>query len=123
MKMLLLNVYDNFTKVVDASKLEDYYELIGCTCIDIVNRKIGRKRFDIICDDEGTFRSDAKISAIDNLGQIMLVGNLLITGSADIEGNLTELTDKDIKYIRDRIQNISTRIHLDGYNMLTQCGY
>lgn len=123
MKGLLLDIKNNKTQVVEVEGLEQYYELLNCQLVDIVNRRIGRKRFEIICDDEGTFKEDCKISAINNLGQPMLVGSLLICGKADMEGELTSLTDKEITYIQERIQNMCTRKHPEGYLMLTQCEY
>lgn len=44
MKALLINVMENNTEVVEANELKDYYRLIGCTTIDIVNRSIKGKR-------------------------------------------------------------------------------
>lgn len=123
MKGLLLDIKNNKTQVVEAEGLEQYYELLSCQIVDIVNRRIGRKRFEIICDDEGIFKEDCKISAINNLGQPMLVGSLLICGKADMEGELTSLTDKEIAYIQERIQTMYTRKYPEGYLMLTQCEY
>ena len=120
---LLLDIKNNKTQVVEAEGLEQYYELLDCSLIDIVQRRIGRKRFEIICDDEGTFKEDYKISAINNLGQPMLVGSLLICGRADMEGELTSLTDDEITYIKERIQKMCTKTHPEGYLMLTQCEY
>ena len=100
---LLLDLNNNETKVIEANSLQDYYDLIGCNLIEIVSRKIGRKRFDVICDEEGTFAAEPKISAIDNLGTPMFVGNLIICGQADEEGKLTDLSSRDINYIKKRI--------------------
>lgn len=123
MKGLLLDIKNNKTQVVEAEGLEQYYELLDCHLIDIVQRRIDRKRFEIICDDEGLFKEDYKISAINNLGEPMLVGSLLICGKADTEGELTSLTDEEITYIKERIQTMYTRNHPEGYLMLTQCEY
>lgn len=113
-------------RVIDAD-LQTYYRLLHCDCIDIVTRKIGTNRssrvFDIICDDEGLLQDDPLISAIDNLGRGMLVGALLITGTADAKGDLTDLTEKDVQFIRKRIVHLGTRRHPSGWNMLTQCEY
>lgn len=123
MKVLLLNVQKNYAEVREIEdRLEDYYEAIGCRCIEIVERKIGRKWFDVICDEEGTFVADPKISAIDNLGTPMFVGNLIIAHHDD-EGNMTGLSNKEIEYVSNRIQTMCTRNHPEGYPMLTQCEY
>jgi len=100
MKMLLLDVQNNDVKVVEANGLEDYYKYIGCDFIDIVRRKIGDLTVEIVCDDEGTFYEHPKVSAIDIIGQPCLFGNLLIASERVIDGNLTELTEEEIEYIK-----------------------
>jgi len=122
MKAILLDTVKKTTTVVNPTDLQDYYKMIGCRCIDIVTRKIGRKVYDIVCDDEGTFVDDPLISAIDDFGNVMLVGSLIICGLADSEGELTDLTPADIQYIKKRIQTLDTRKHRDLL-MLTSCNY
>ena len=70
--------------------LRSYYEIIGCRLIAMPEHQIGvnrgrfhGKRFTIICDDESLFADQPKISAIDNLGQPMLCGNLFIVKTDD----------------------------------------
>lgn len=123
MKALLLNVMENKVEEVQANGLDDYYKLIGCTTIDIANRGIKGKRFDIIADDEGTFVENPKISAIDDMGQPMLVGNLIICGEADKEGEMTDLSDDDIKHIKENIHIMGTCKYPEGYCMLCQVEY
>lgn len=100
MKVVYLNVENQqLPKAMDIEdKLDVFYELIGCRCIDIVQRKIGNKYFDVICDDEGALKEDALVSAVDTQFRQMLVGNLIISKSND-EGNLIDLSDEDIKQI------------------------
>ena len=100
-KMFLITAEE--TKVVNASELEDYYRLIGCDCIDIVARKIGNKYFEIICDDEGLLKENPRISAVDKNMKPALIGNLLIAGPVDEDGELTSLSDEDISIIKDNI--------------------
>lgn len=123
MKALLIDVMENKVETVDVNGLQDYYKLIHCTTIDIVNREIKGKRYDIICDDEGTFSDDPLISAIDDLGRAMLVGNLIVCGEADEEGNLIALTDDDIKHIKENIQSMGTSRHPEGHCMICQMEY
>ena len=100
MRMLLIDVNENEIKPLEVNCLEDYYEHIGCRCIDIVRRKIGDRYFEIIIDDEGLFVDEPIVSAIDENNNVMLVGNLLIaSGEVDIDGNLTSIDDSDIDYI------------------------
>ena len=122
MKALLLDTKKKEVRVVNPHGLFDYYELLDCHLIEHATRKIGGKKFDIICDEEGTFVDDPLISAIDDFGRTMLVGNLLICGLPDGEGESSDLTDDDIEYIRRRIQPMDTRLHRDLL-MLTQCNY
>ena len=122
MKALFIDTINKEVKAVNPQSLDDYYKLIGCKCIDIVSRKIGRKRYEIICDDNGLLTDDPLISAIDDLGRVMLVGSLIVCGNVDSKGDLTDLTANDIQYIKKRVQKLDTRKHEDLL-MLTQCSY
>jgi len=127
-KGVLLDIVKDEARVVEFEPtLDNYYSMLRCDLIDIVSRTIGysrsRKVFDIVCDDEGTFKEDAKISAIDNLGNPQLVGSLLIVGLADHEGHETSLTDKECAFVMERMQKMNTINHPEGYTMLTQCEY
>lgn len=127
-KKLLGVLVDVENEKVEAMEIEDeldsFYKILNCSTIDIVVRRIGgrhKKVFDIVCDDEGLFKEPQKISAIDNLGNVQLVGNIFITGTVDNEGNLTSLSPSDVAYIKSRVQKMGTRKFPDGYPMLTQC--
>jgi len=107
-------------------ELDTYYRLLDCDTIDIVNRGFGRggrRRFDIICDDEGLYKTDPLISAIDDLGRPMLVGALLVTGVADDKGELTSLTDDDVRLLTRYTVHLGTRLHPKGWKMLTSMSY
>ena len=123
MKMLLLDVQNNDVKVVDANGLEDYYKYIGCSVIDIVRRKIGDVTVEIVCDDEGTFVEHPKVSAIDVVGQPCLFGNLLIAGGKVIDGNLTELTDEEIEYIKGFLIEVTTSIYKEPFKVIWEMDY
>ena len=123
MKTILLNVYEDTADVIEiADNINAFYKKLGCDLIDIVPRKIGRRWFDVMCDDEGLYAPEPKISAIDNLGNTMFVGNLMFFRH-DNEGNLKGLSESDLNYILDRIQKMGTRKYPEGYMMLTQCEY
>ncbi len=100
MKVVYLNVENQeLPKVIDIEdKLEVFYELIGCRCIDILRRKIGNKYFDIIIDDEGLLKESYIISAVDTQFKPMLAGNLIVSKSDD-EGKMIDLSEEDIKQI------------------------
>ena len=80
MQVIYLNVNANKApeKLNIKDDLQSYYNLLECNTIDIIRRKIGKRYFHIICDDEGMLVEGPKISAISNLGEIRLVGNLVI---------------------------------------------
>lgn len=123
MKTLLLDVYKEEVKIIDIeANLDEYYRALDCTVIDIVERRIGKKWFDVMCDEEGLFREPQKISAINDMGQPMLVGNLMFFHN-DGEGNLTGLEDSDIEHLKKYIQKMYTNKFSKGYPMLTQCEY
>ena len=105
--------------------LDTYYKLLECDCITITSRGFGRsrKRFDIICDDEGLLKDDPLISAIDDLGRVMLVGALLVCGEVDDEGELTSLTDSDVRLLKKYTNHLGTRNHPKGWYMLTSVKY
>lgn len=123
MKLLLLDVQNNDVKVVEANGLEDYYKHIGCSVIDIVRREIGDITVEIICDDEGTFVDHPKVSAIDFVGQPCLYGNLLVAGGEVIDGDLTELTEEEIEYIKGFIIEVTTAFYKDPFKVIYGMSY
>lgn len=82
--------------------LEDYYRVLSCDTIDITERAVGdpKKRFSIVCDDEGLLKNVVKISAVNFLGKSQLVGSLFVCGCPDANGDLRSLTEKQIEYLR-----------------------
>lgn len=82
----------------DGSMLDEYYKLLNCRSITIVQRKIGGKHYDIICDDEGLLFEDWKpaMAIVDENSEIkqLLAGNLFIVLN-DNQGNLRSLTKED----------------------------
>lgn len=109
--------------IVDS--LDVFYDMLDCGTIDIVNRGFSnsKKRFDIICDDEGLLKDDLYVSAVDTRGSAMLVGALLVVGQADDEGDLTSLSNSDIEFLKSRTMRLATRNHRQAYNMLVRMTY
>lgn len=105
--------------------LSTYYAMLNCDTIDIVNRGFTNtdRRFCVICDDEGLFVTDVFISALDESLNPMLVGALLVTGEADSHGELTSLTDDDVRLLKRNTRLLKTRKHPDGYRLLTHMTY
>lgn len=126
MQVIFLNVQDNQPPEVRQIKddLQTFYGLIECDTIDIVRRKIGKRYFHIICNDEGMLIDGPKISAISNLGEVRLVGNLIIcAGDITENGDLIGLTDDQAEYVKQHIELLGTRQNPQGYYILTQCEY
>lgn len=97
MKVLLLTEKGFETKNI-TDKLSEYYKLIECSTIDIVVRSIAGKAYDIICDDEGTFKENPRVTALWRDFTPALVGNLIFAHH-DAEGNMTGLVDSEIQDI------------------------
>ena len=111
---VLIDVENRKCKAVTIEdSLDAFYKALNCTCIDIVNRRIGEKRYDIICDDEALLKVDPIHSAF-NISFIMpkpdLYGNLLVVGQADSEGELTSLTQEDVVRIQRNVTDTHTPV-------------
>ena len=129
MKTLLLDVEEGKVMELDIeNELEAFYEALGCDWIEIHPHKIGYPgiKFDttflVMCDEEGKLKDNPKISAIDSKGRTMFVGNLLFFRTDD-EGELKELSDEDIKYLKRKIK---TRFYLNStkpHPILEQCDW
>lgn len=80
--------------------LQEFYRLLNCRAINIVNRIICDVPVCVICDDEGLLKENPTLSAIfyPELARAF-VGNLIITGPNDLEGNLTSLSEQDAKRV------------------------
>lgn len=74
--------------------LQEYYDLLECTTIDITSIKFGDKYYDVICDDEGLFKPNNHVSICSEAGSPMIVGNVIICNHND-EGEETSLTNHE----------------------------
>jgi len=98
-------------------ELRTYYELTNCDTIDILTRKIGGKPYCIVVDDTALLKENPVPSMIDEDfmsekadGKYLehqrpetIYGSVVITGPVDEEGNLTALSQDDIKSIKANI--------------------
>ena len=124
MKMLLLDVKNNEIKTVEANSLEDYYNLIGCRCVDIIHRMIGDVEVEIVCDDEGMLGDNPKISAVDSTGNPVLCGNLLVaSGRVTDDGELTELTPEELEKIMFFVAEVTTHTYKKPYRIFVEVDY
>jgi hypothetical protein len=86
---------------IEQDDLNALYKLIECDAIDIVQRRFGGFRYCVILDDCGRLKEKQIPSAVDWIKrELCLVGNLIVTGLPDSEGNLTSLHDADIRRIK-----------------------
>lgn len=125
-KAYLIDVYQNCAGMVEIEPtLKNYYQLLKCSLVEMPTRAIGDLNhiYTIICDEEGTFREDARISAIDDYGTVQLVGNLLIVAHNPDVASERGLTESDINWIEKNVKNTATVMHRDGYKMLHNCMY
>jgi len=90
-------------------KLDEYYRLIGCRCVDFAVREIDGHPYNIILDDEGLLKPNriAAVSAKSDIwgNQERLAGNLLIFGldPDDYEHGCKSLTDEELLQIQRRM--------------------
>ncbi len=116
MKAFLLDVKNRVYKPIeidDSNHLAEFYSFIGCFRIDIANRNIGGKRFDIIIDDEGTEVANPILSAIDSELNPALFGNLIFCNYDPKTGEEIGLNDLDIAHLKKHIRKVYRR-EIDG---------
>ena len=122
-KVYLIDVYARESRAMEIpDELDEFYKLIHCDTIDIVRRNINGKPYNIICDDNGLFAEDPKISAINGNLEAMLVGNLLVT-QYDAEGEMVSLNDDAIRWLENNTVVLRTRNYADPYPMLYPVEY
>ena len=101
---VLVTKYESTRHVFIKKKdpLQDIYDMLECSCIDVQTRTIGGKKFDIYLDDEGLFKQDnfPSIVTTDYSGKIVevIVGNAFIC-STNEEGDMESLSEEDVKLI------------------------
>lgn len=119
MKAVYLNVKDcEKAQVVEIEdELAVFYDLIGCSCITVVERKIGEHYYDIIADDEGLFVEDPRVSALDSTGHGVLVGNLIVV-KHDGKGEFQSLTDEEAQEVLQAAQLVFSVKHNEAYQVL-----
>lgn len=94
-------------------KCDEYYRLIGCEYITIIQRKINGKVYELVCDDEALLKSGQSPCAVNSLFDEVIYGNIVIAGEADAKGNLTALTPDDISSIFNSTRSAFIR-HANG---------
>ena len=106
---ILIDTVNNEARPITINdSIENYYKILNCNTIDIVERKIKNRHFNIVCDDEGLFSNSPKISGITSDLKSILVGNLFITGGVDENGYLTSLSEEEEKDVLDNVVYVTS---------------
>lgn len=100
---------------------EHFRKVIDCDRIDIVTRKIGGHKFDIVCDDDA-LATHPYIAAIDKRGNPMLVGPMLIFGASP-DASMSPITIAEIQHLVAYLRMLPTRAYPAGLLMLTHMDY
>ena len=103
------------TRMVETEGLEDYYDIIGCRYIDIVEVSIGRRVFNLIVDDEGMLVQSPRFTVLSKRYPNLwgLAGTVIAYGESD-DRDLCDLTAEDLKVLRDNIEMV---VEADGRNV------
>ena len=119
--LLLDVVTQEVSKIEIKDELQAFYDAMHCDMIEIHPIRVGtsKKVYDCICDEEGTFKADPRISAIDPNFNPQFVGSLLVVGTCDNEGDLQSLEDGDFEYLKTYTKKYPTEMHPEGNVMLT----
>lgn len=81
--------------VFENDNLEEMYNLVDCRCLDVVQRKIGDKYYDIWLDDEGLLKGELVPNGVCLNAYEILMGNLLIVNVSK-SGKSVSLSFDDI---------------------------
>lgn len=103
--------------------MQEYYSLLHCDLIEIHAVTVGhaqKRLYECVMNEEGRFIPENRISAIDHRMNPLFVGSIVITGTADEEGELTSLTDEDIEYLEKYVVEVVTLNHPEGSVVLAE---
>ena len=93
----------------EADTLNEYYQLLGCQCIDMVSIDMDGYSYDVVCDDEGLFR-DPMVPTLYISEEQVLFGNLAFV-KIDEEGYTVGLDKEDIERLLRYIENQKDNLH------------
>lgn len=113
-RTLVLDTKKQEIRLAECKCLNDFYRELDAQPFDIVTRPIDGKLFDIFVDDNGLYREDPVVSAVDSEGNPMLVGNLIFMNHNEA-GDTTGLSNDDIFKIVRSLRRLYKR---DGTHLL-----
>ena len=113
MKGLLINLDENEVLEVmidDNNTLNDITSAISCDTIDVVRDvNIGKRKYDIIVDDNGLFKDNPRPSARCMDAEQVLFGSIIVVNADNEKGTWHSLTDDDIENIHRHIYAIQDK--------------
>ena len=93
----------------EADTLNEYYHLLGCQCIDMVEIDVDNYSYDVVCDDEGLFR-EPMVPTLYISEEQVLFGSLAFV-KIDEEGYTVGLDKEDIERLLHYIENQKDDLH------------
>ena len=93
----------------EADTLNEYYHLLGCRCIDMVEIDVDNYSYDVVCDDEGLFR-EPMVPTLYISEEQVLFGSLAFV-KIDEEGYTVGLDKDDIERLLHYIENQKDDLH------------
>lgn len=126
MKVIFLNVLENALPVVldIENNNEVFYKYLQCDAIDVAFLKFNGKSYIVICDDMGYSREgNLKVALFqkENKGY-PIVGNVIIS-KTDTFGELTDLSEDDVKNVFSTLEFFVRRINDEDYELCTSFMY
>lgn len=118
MRSILLDVDKNEVLEVNPVGLQDFYNLLNCSTIEVVYRYIGLKRFGIVCDEEAALKVNSSVSAINDFGQTMHLNNIIVVSATTVNDDFSSLTEDEVDYVKKYIRIIKTSRHPEGCLLL-----
>ena len=122
MRALIRDAFNKDVRVVDPQNLQDYYKLLNCSSVDVTNKKISDKQFNLIFDEEAELLETRRPSAMDDYGQAVLFNNLIIAGEGSFAGDFKDITDEEIEYVKKYIHTVRTSKYPCGCLFLCHVG-
>jgi hypothetical protein len=95
--------HEGVTDEVINDDLKTFYDEISCDTIDMITRKVGRKTYCIICDDNWLINHKPKLTDVLSYcphGECIFGDSILIAGCSDFNGDITSLKDDDVLNIK-----------------------
>ena len=93
----------------EADTLNEYYHLLGCRCIDMVEIDVDNYSYDVVCDDEGLFR-EPMVPTLYISDEQVLFGSLAFV-KIDEEGYTVGLDKEDIERLLRYIERQKDNLH------------